>query len=127
MPLQNSGVAHIDLKWRLEGIADSIVKKQKDMNNCLGRKEHVIHVKIKCLEDEHHFLLECSLNEEIRNNFFQKLYRIMTEDIQLWSDTDKIKYLFSTTDKSVINCFGKFVFDSFEKHRKHSTHIQKEN
>ena len=28
-------------------IADSIVKKQKDMNNCLGRKEHVIHVKIK--------------------------------------------------------------------------------
>ena len=51
----------------------------------------------------------------------------MTEDIQLWSDTDKIKYLFSTTDKSVINFFGKFVFDSFEKHRKHSTHIQKEN
>ena len=45
----------------------------------------------------------------------------MTEDIRLWSDTDKIKYLFSTTDKSVINCFGKFVFDSFEKHRKHST------
>ena len=76
------------------------------------------------VEDEHHFLLECSLNEKIPNNFFQKLYKIMTEDIQLWSDTDKIKYLFSTTDKSVINCFGKFVFDSFEKHRKHSTHIQ---
>ena len=67
------------------------------------------------------------LNEEIFNNFFQKLYKIMTEDIQLLSDTDKIKYLFSTTDKSVINCFGKFVFDSFEKYRKHSTHIQKEN
>ena len=55
------------------------------------------------VEDEHHFLLECSLNEEIRENFFQKLYTIMTEDIQLWSDTDKIKYFFSTTDKSVIN------------------------
>ena len=35
------------------------------------------------------------------------------------SDKDKIKYLFETTDKSIINCFGKFVFDSFEKHRKH--------
>ena len=62
-----------------------------------------------------------------KRNFFQKLYKIVTEDIQLWSDTDKIKYLFSTTDKSVINCFGKFVFDSFEKHRKRSTHRQKEN
>ena len=51
----------------------------------------------------------------------------MTEDIQLWSDTDKIKYLLSTTDKSVINCFGIFVFDSFEKHRKQSAHIQNEN
>ena len=26
----------------------------------------------------------------------------MTEDIQLWSNTDKIKYLFSTTDKSAL-------------------------
>ena len=86
----------------------------------------MIHVKIKC-SVQHHFQLECSLNEEIRNNFFQKLHKIMTGDIQLWSDTDKIKYLFSATDISVINCFGKFVFDSFEKHRKHSTHIQKEN
>ena len=47
VPLQNSGVAHIDLKERLESIEDSIVKKQKDMNNYLGRKEHVIHEKIK--------------------------------------------------------------------------------
>ena len=79
------------------------------------------------VEDERNFLLECPLNEEIGNKFFQELYKIMTEDIQLWSNTDKIKYLFSTTYKSVIKCFAKFVFDSFEKHRKHSTHIQKEN
>ena len=97
------------------------------MNSCLERKEHVIHVFKGKVEDEHHFLLECSLNEEIRKNFFQKLYTIMTEDIQLWSDTDKIKYLFSTTDKSVINCLGNFAFDSFEKHRKQSAHIQNEN
>ena len=44
------------------------------------------------VEDEHHLLLQCSLNEEIRKNFFQKHCTIMTEDIQLWSDTDKIKY-----------------------------------
>ena len=70
------------------------------------------------MEDEHHFLLEFLLNEKIRDNFFQKLYEIMTEDIQLWSDTGKIKYLFNTTDKSVINCFGKSAFDSFAKHIK---------
>ena len=67
------------------------------------------------VEDEHHFLLECPLNEEIRNNLFQKLTKIMTEDIQLWSNTYKITYLFSTTDKSVINCFAKFVFDFWGK------------
>ena len=44
------------------------------------------------VEDEHHFLLKCSLNEEILKNFFQKLYTVLTEDIQLWSDTDEIKY-----------------------------------
>ena len=49
----------------------------------------------------------------------------MKEDIQLWSNTDKIKYVFSTTDKSVINCFAKFVFDSFENTSK-TKHIQKE-
>ena len=44
------------------------------------------------VEVEHDFLIECSLKEEIRKIFFQKLYRSMTEDIQLQSDTDKIKY-----------------------------------
>ena len=34
----------------------------------------------------------------------------MTEDIQLWSHTDKIKYVFSTTDKSVINCLRETYF-----------------
>ena len=71
------------------------------------------------MEDELHFLLDCPLNEEILHNFIQKIDKITTEDFQSWSDKDKIKYLFETTDKSVINCFGKFVYDSFEKHRKH--------
>ena len=71
------------------------------------------------VEDELHFLLECPLNEEIRHNFLQKIDKIVTEDFRSWSDTDRIKYLFETTDKPIINCFGKFVFDSFEKHRKH--------
>ena len=71
------------------------------------------------MEDELHFLLECPLNEEIRHNFLQEIDKIVTEDFRSWSDTDRIKYLFETTDKPIINCFGKFVFDSFEKHRKH--------
>ena len=71
------------------------------------------------MEDELHFLLECPLNEEIRHNFLQKIDYITTEDFQSWSDTDKIKYHFETTDKSIINCFGKFLFDSLEKHRKY--------
>ena len=56
------------------------------------------------VEDELHFLLECPLNEEIRHNFLQKIDKITTEDFQFSSDTDKIKYLFETTDKSIINC-----------------------
>ena len=50
---------------------------------------------------------------------YKKIDKITTENFQFWSDKDKIKYLFETIDKSIINCFGKFVFDSFEKHRKH--------
>ena len=49
---------------------------------------------------------------------YKQIDKIETEDIKSWSDTDKIKYLFETTDKSVKGCFGKFVFDSFEKHKK---------
>ena len=30
------------------------------------------------VEGEHHFLLKCSLNGEIHNNFFRKLYKIIT-------------------------------------------------
>ena len=52
-------------------------------------------------------------------NVLQKIDKITTEEFQSWSDTDKIKYLFEATDKYIINCLGKFVFDSFEKHRKH--------
>ena len=32
------------------------------------------------VEDEHHFLSECPLKEDISDNFFQKLYNIMTRD-----------------------------------------------
>ena len=52
----------------------------------------------------------------------------MTEDIQLWSDTDKIKYLFSTTDKSVINCFGKlFLIPLKNKENTQHTYKRKTN
>ena len=51
--------------------------------------------------------------------FLQKIDKIRTEDFQSWNDKDKIKYPFETADKSIINCFGKFVSDSFEKPRKH--------
>ena len=89
------------------------------MNNFPGKKRTCDTCKSK-VEDELHFLLECPLNEEIRHNFLQKTDKITTEDFQSWSGKDKIKYLFETTDKSIINSFGKFVFDSFEKHRKHT-------
>ena len=96
-----------------------IYSEETKRHEQLPREKRVCDTCTDKVEDEHHFLLERPLNEEIHNNLFQKLYKIMTENIQLWSNTDKIKYLFSTTDKSVINCFAKFVFDSFEKHKKH--------
>ena len=68
------------------------------------------------VEDGLHFLLKCPLNEEIHHDFLQKIDKITTEDFQSWSDKDKIKYLL---EQQIINCFGKFVFDSFENHRKH--------
>ena len=66
--------------------------KETKRHEQLPREKRTCDTCKRKVEDGHHFLLECSLNEEIRRNVFQKLYTIMTEDIQLRSDTDKIKY-----------------------------------
>ena len=86
----------------------------KDMNNFSRKKKTCDTCKNK-VEDKLHFFLECPLNEEIRHDFSQKIDKITTEDFQSWSDTDKLKYLFETTDKSIISCFGKIRFRFFRK------------
>ena len=37
---------------------------------------------------------------------------------------DKTKLLFETTDKYILHMFGKYVYTSFEKHRKHTKQLK---
>ena len=71
MLLQNSGVAHIDLKYRLESITESIMMMPKRCEQLPKEKGTCDTCKNK-VEDEIHFVLECPLNETIRHNFLQK-------------------------------------------------------
>ena len=49
---------------------EQLPRENKTCDTCKGK-----------VEDEHHFPLECPLHEEIRSNFFQNLFKMMTEDI----------------------------------------------
>ena len=69
------------------------------------------------IEDEQHFILECKLNENLRQDLFSNLE---IKHIQLLNETEKIKYIFETATESALQKLAKFVSNSFKKHRKYS-------
>ena len=65
------------------------------------------------IEDERHFICECSINWEIRAYMFSKVNG-MYLDFALLSDEDKFVFLMTNTDHRIINWLGKFVYQSFQ-------------
>ena len=83
----------------------------------LPREKRICDICKGKVEDEQHFILECALNENLRQDLLSKLE---IKHIQLWNETEKIKYFFETASESDLQKFAKFVSNSFEKHRKYS-------
>ena len=59
------------------------------------------------LEDEFHFLLECSLYNDLRNHYIKKYY---------WKSPNilKLEELMSTTNKRIISYLSLYIFKAFK-------------
>ena len=65
------------------------------------------------IEDERHFICECSINWEIRAYMYSTVNGIYL-DFALLSEEDKFVFLMTNTDHRIINWLGKFVYQSFQ-------------
>ena len=65
------------------------------------------------IEDERHFICECSINWEIRAYMYSKVNGIYL-DFALLSDEDKFVFLMTNTDHRITNWLRKFVYQSFQ-------------
>ena len=67
----------------------------------------------KNIDDEYHYVIDCTFNSHERNIMLSKL---PPHTLQL-NDEDLFIYLFSNSDDQTIREFGKFLYYSFLKRR----------
>ena len=65
-------------------------------------------------EDEYHFLFECQVNKQLRDKFLNEMNTLIGYNFKTMNHFDKTKLLFGTTDKYILNTFGKYAYTSFE-------------
>ena len=68
--------------------------------------------KCNVVEDEIHFITQCSLYNKNRNEMFDKLTQVYPYIVAL-SNQDFFKFLFLNKDPLVLNALGKFTFRAF--------------
>jgi hypothetical protein len=65
------------------------------------------------IEDEHHFLIDCSIYNNSRKICYQKMSELCT-NFNNMLDKSKFYYLFTNADLSIINIFGKYIIECLE-------------
>ena len=84
----------------------------------IPRSERICkHCKLNCIENEIHFLSQCSLYQAERNKFYDQIYHI-DNNFMLLDDNDKAKWLLSQEDKNILFALGSFIHYCFEKRNK---------
>ena len=63
-----------------------------------------------CIEDEYHFVFDCILYNDLRNDFIDKVYRT-NPDVRSYSRNDKMKFFMN---RQCIKLFSNFVRDAVE-------------
>ena len=86
-----------------------------------GRHAHKpIHTRIckycNLIEDEQHFLVDCSIYTPERNILFDKIGNKYTF-FSNFDSAEKFIFLLSIQDPQVLAWLGRFTFDAFELHR----------
>ena len=70
------------------------------------------------VEDERHFVTTCSETLSNRRILYDKISQIDGSFNEL-NDNDKLLYLFTSKDRTILTWFGKFLYNSFrEKNKK---------
>ena len=75
------------------------------------------HCKLNCIENEIHFLSQCSLYQTERNKFYDQIYHF-NNNFMLSDDNDKAKWLLSQDDENILSALGSFIHYCFEKRNK---------
>ena len=97
----------------LKKINIPLVKKD-DFCSLLTPIEKRICKSCLVLEDELHFLINCTLYNECRKELFRNIsdeYPLFTE----WSDEEKFIFLLSYNDSQVLTLTAKFIYHCFLK------------
>ena len=89
------------------------IEAGRHSNPPIPRNERVCKT-CRVLDDEKHFLMECSLNQLERRNLFLK-YNELYRDFNLMPTNEKFKLLFSVKDSSLLTYLGKFIYSSNER------------
>ena len=67
----------------------------------------------KCIDDEKHFLLHCTINSELRSSFLN----ILNNENQIFnnlSESEKLSYILNPSTPSQVNKLGSFLKKSLE-------------
>ena len=79
--------------------------------------ENRICPKCNVIENEIHFVLECTINQNERLELFDKIRSIDSCNIDLPPE-NKFVYLMNSENVRIMKWFAKFVYSSFDKRSK---------
>ena len=68
------------------------------------------------VEDEIHFCTACVINKQEREVFYNKITK-MNKNFTNLDDKNRFLYMVTCEDKNILLWLGKFLYDSFEKHK----------
>ena len=70
------------------------------------------------LEDERHFVMDCTINQPERENLFSKLARLVPNYTHM-NDDEKFLFLMCNKDPQILTWVGKFIHKSFKDRAEH--------
>ena len=69
-------------------------------------KEQRLCSHCKCIDDEKHFLLHCTINSELRSSFLNILNKEIFNNL---SESEKLSYILNPSTPSQVNKLGSFL------------------
>jgi hypothetical protein len=79
-------------------------------------EQRICHLCGKGVEDEKHFLMQCSMYEVLRKEMVNKI--LMEKEVfKYWSEEEKFIFLMSSKNPKVLICVADFLHDAFNRRR----------